>query len=197
MNNIKESCIGCKIIHTIDKENLTIQAAVGASINRYGVTSLSCISDFLEILAKEQEWFNYPPVHRLLIDAYAIQHPPHLEHQLKLKIEQRLINASIQSIYIHLLALYCAIEIKMELKSIPKVMDHVLKNLVKQNIVLKELKSPDNLGNIKANDVLTKLENKLTIEEYNQLMWNWAKEAYNAWQDSHKVIKQLYEKHSK
>ena len=197
MNESKfQSCIGCKAIYTLKEHDPMVQAAVGAGINRYGVTSLECIATFVEILAREQEWFGYPPAHRLIVDAYSVQHPPHLEHQLKLGISTRLIKAGVQSVSGHLIILYCIFEKRMDFNSATKVLGRVIANMNALNANFPNLKAPDNLGKIKAIDFLKELENQITLEKYTQLAWDWAKEAYDAWKDQHSVIKDLYAKYS-
>lgn len=114
--------------------------------NRYGVVSPECRAAFDTILALEGERYDYPPAHRLIIDSYGVQHPPHREVQQQLGISERFIKASIQSVAIHLIALYCALEKKMELRSIAAVMDHVLTSMARQGIVFEELQAPADLG---------------------------------------------------
>lgn len=119
------NCPGCKVILPYQE----------GPYNRYGINSPECWAAFTELLAQESEHYGYPPAHRLIVDAYAVQHPPHLEHQLALKIEKRLIDASIQSIVIHLIALYAAFEEQKELLAISRIMDRVLTNVNQEKAV--------------------------------------------------------------
>ena len=73
---------------------------------RYGVASKECWQAFNTMLAKENMNFGYPEVHRLVVDAYAVQHPQNFELQKSLGISKRFVEASIQSIAVHLIALY-------------------------------------------------------------------------------------------
>ncbi len=56
----------------------------------------------------------------------AAQHPPCIEHQKKFGIKQRFIDASIQSVFIHLIALYLALEKDIPLRDISKRMACIL-----------------------------------------------------------------------
>jgi len=157
--------------------------------DRYGVCSPECWATFNAVLAKEQEWAGYPFIHRLLVDTYAVQHPPHLEIQKKLEINQRLINASIQSVFIHLIALYLAFEKKIQLQDISKHMAHILKTEVKFELL--ELKAPSKLGHLTIADI----HKASTFEEYEKLIYQWAESTWKAWINYHNTVKQLYEKY--
>ena len=80
-----------------------------SSSHRYGVASTGCWQAFNELLALERMMWGYPGVHRLIVDAYSVQHPQNHELQTKLGISQRFIDASIQFVAIHLIALYYAL----------------------------------------------------------------------------------------
>lgn len=139
--------------------------------------------------------YGYPqPAHRLIVDAGGLQHPPHHEIQEKLGIAQRLIDASIQSIWIHGLALYCIFERNMSAKDVVSVMKKTLDAMNKSGHKFSALKPPYDLGKIKALDVRnTVMEKKLTLEEYTQLAKEWAKSVWDAWKDQHREFAQLYE----
>jgi hypothetical protein len=187
-------CPGC-LITLLYQENLDHYQEAG--IARYGVTSPECTAAFFEILSKEAQLYGYPPVHRLIVDAYAVQHPPHLEHQLLLKINNRFIDASIQSVNVHLIALYCAIERKIELTAISSVMNLILTNMTKNNAAFEQLEAPLDLGKIRAFDVRNALlEKSLTLEEYTKLGWEWAHAAWNTWSKEHDAIRKCYDKYS-
>jgi hypothetical protein len=160
---------------------------------QYGVSSQECQHAFNELLGKEAVDFGYPPVHRLLVDAHAVQHPPHREYQQKLGIEQRLMDASVQSIIVHLFALYLALEKKIPLSKISEYMSNFIHYMDKQKIKWPELTPPDNVGVV----MIPELMQAQNREEYNQLAWQWAQSAWNAWSDYHELIRQLYEKYHK
>jgi len=157
----------------------------GSSVNRYGVSSPECIAAFCEVLGKKQEWAGYPEMHRLFVDAYAVQHPPCIEYQKELGINQRLINASIQSVFVHLIALYLAFEKNVPLRDISKRMAYIFDTGVKLESM--ELKPPNHLDNIIIIDI-RKVSN---FQEYEKMVWQWAKSAWDAWQEHHTVIEQV------
>lgn len=162
--------------------------------NRYGVTSAECRQVFDEILVKEQELFGYPAVHRLIIDTYWVQHLPHDEVQWRFQVSSRFIAASIQSISIHLIALYCAIDQKIPLRDIASVMDHILQRMSLEKIEFPRLQAPDNLGSVRAIDVRNAIyqHETLSLDTYEQYAWQWARSAYLQWQEQHSHIAQWY-----
>ena len=177
------TCQGCKAIFPIMKNDTPF--IEGSSVNRYGISSPECIAAFCEVLGKEQEWSGYPEVHRLFVDAYAVQHPPCVEHQKELGINQRLIDTSIQSIFVHLIALHLAFEKNIPLRDISKRMAYILDTGVKLESI--ELKSPKHLGNMTIIDI-RKVSN---FEEYEKMVWRWARSTWNAWQEHHTIIEQV------
>lgn len=192
MESIRE-CHGCKAIFPYQKE---LDHYQHAGIGRYGVASPECLAAFFDILAKESELFGYPPAHRLVVDAYAIQHPSDKEWQEKLHIDQRLIKASIKSIPMHLMALHCAIDLHVELPTIAKVMGTISTNINNEKADFAELAKPKNLGAIKAIDIKNLIFAKdCTLDEYTQYAWNWARSAWNAWESHHTVVRSWYEKY--
>ena len=163
--------------------------------NRYGVHSPECRKAFDEIIAKEglNEWLS---VHRLIVDSYSVQHPPHSEIQKELGIEKRFVAASIQSIAIHLIALYLAIEKKVELQSIAPIMNKILTTMSHAKKEFEILLPPHDLGAIKAYEVNQAFTDALTEREYKELAWKWAHSSWHAWKQHHAMIKQWYEKYS-
>jgi hypothetical protein len=178
-------CPGCKINYMRDD---TLTNTFG--VVRYGVSSQECQQAFNELLGKEAMEFGYPPVHRLIVDAYAVQHPPHSEYQHALGIEKRFIEASIQSVVVHLFALYLAIEKKIPLLEISDHMSRFITYMDNQKIAWPELTPPDSVGMVMIPDLM----NATNAQEYDQLAWQWALSAWNAWSEHHDLIYQLYEK---
>jgi len=148
--------------------------------NRYGVASPECWQAFNNLLAHERTQWNYPDVHRLIVDAYSVQHPQNFPLQKELGIAPRFIEASVQSVAIHLIALYFALGQKKELKEIAKLMGQVLSS----GIELIPLIPPSSLGK------LTIVDAPLTysLEEYSAFAWKWAKDAYDSWSVHHPQI---------
>ncbi|MCB1114696.1 MAG: hypothetical protein KDK62_08065 [Chlamydiia bacterium] len=152
------------------------------SFHRYGVASSGCWQAFNELLAHERETWSYPEVHRLVIDAYSVQHPQNIELQNSLGISQRFVDASVQSVWIHLIGLYFALEEKRPLSEISKLMDQALKG----GEGFEPLPPPKNRGK------LTHREAPLTkdLEVYSRFAWKWAEDAWLAWSEHHDKIRQ-------
>lgn len=187
-------CPGCKAIFPIQDELAHYQFA---GIGKYGIAAPECLAAYFDVLAKENELFGYPPAHRLMVDAYSVQHPRVVEYQKSLNIEPRLVRASIQSIVMHLLALYLAIEKKVPLLQIASEMDKILTGMNAQGVEFEELISPDDLGHIKAVDVKKLFFSKpYTLDEYTQLAWDWAHTTWNAWAKHHDKVRTWYKKYA-
>lgn len=92
-------CPGCKIIFPYQEDLVGDQGSIG----RYGVASPECIALSNEVFVKFFDRFPTNPGLILPVDAYAVQHPPHFQHQKELGISKRFIDASIQSVGIHLI----------------------------------------------------------------------------------------------
>src|SRR5581483_6735651 len=103
---VTRQCPGCKAIFPYQEGLVS-----SGGLYRYGVNSAECDAAFNELLAYEYKngCFNkHSP------QAYAVQHPPHLEVQKDRGIEDRLIAASRQSVAIHLVWLYLIVETDLE-----------------------------------------------------------------------------------
>lgn len=161
---------------------------------RYGVMSPECFAAFNAVLVQEGARYGYPPAHRLIVDACAVQHPPRLEHQLALGIESRLRAASIQSVAIHLIALYLALKLKVALPAIAGSMDTILTNMKKQNIEFPELAPPVSLGDIRLIDIeKLVMQADLPYEDYEIIAKNWATATWRAWAQHHGAVQRWYE----
>ena len=181
-------CPGCKsILPTTDYP----------ADNRYGVSSAACRQAFDEILVKEGAQFEYPAGHRFIVDAYWAQHPPRHAIQQELGISERFIAASIQSISIHLIALYLALEKKVPLKDIAFHMKRVLAHMDERGASFKELTPPDDLGSLRAADVRNMMQEPLTLDAYEKIARTWGMAVWDAWKDQHAVIRTLYEMYTK
>ncbi len=185
-------CYGCKGVYP-ERPDLEAYATYG--VGRYGVAIPECMFALSEILVKENQLYGYPqPAHRLIVDAGGLQHPPHRDIQKKLGIEQRLIDASIQSIWIHGLAIYCILELKMSWQDAGLAMKNTLNMMNKLGYAFSELIPPHDLGKIKALDIRnTVIEKDLNLAEYTQLAYAWAQSVWDAWKNQHAAFAQLYE----
>lgn len=166
----KVPCPGCKgLFPDVDGERF-----------RYGTSSPGCWQAFTILLGHEQSNLN-PIFNRLVVDAYAVQHPQNLPLQKELGIEDRLITASIQSIPVHLLALYCALENKIPYASISLIMSKFLSF----HTSFVPFEQPESLGNVTVEDFSENF-NQLEYEAFAQ---SWANEAWQSWKSYHTLIK--------
>lgn len=186
-------CFGCKAV--FEKQS-DVQHYQFAGIGKYGIAVPECLASFFAVLSRESELFGYPPAHRLVVDAYAIQHPRRKEWQKKFEIEPRLVRASIQSVTVHLMMLYWAIEKNIDLHEIASITGRMLQKAREDNFEFIELEPPKDLGAIKVDQVKKIFfAQELSLQEYTQLMWDWAQSAWDAWSYYHETIQKLCEKY--
>ncbi|NGX63494.1 MAG: hypothetical protein KR126chlam6_00906 [Candidatus Anoxychlamydiales bacterium] len=158
-------CPGCNAVFEED-ENDPIHPYIGAS--------KGCWKFFTEVLAWEGENFGYPKIHRLLVDSYCAQHPG---------VKSR---KSIQSVAIHLIALYMAVEKQIDLKVITKSMDRALS----KGAIFEWLEPPEDMGNITILDI----KKAKSLKEYEDILYKWARSILKAYSKHHDIIKTWYEK---
>ena len=149
-------CIGCGAkVNDIDGPTHPYMIATAACWELYG-----------QVLAKEYENQNYFKVHRLTVDAYAVQHPGIPERK------------SIQSVNIHLIALCLAFEHDMEFSKITAKMGEVIKKFEKQ---FAWLTPPKTNYPITVKDILT----AATADEHVIKVRSWAQSVWQIWQNDH------------
>ena len=156
-------CPGCKALFPETKD--PSHAYIGASAG--------CWKVYGEVLAKEFSVYRYPDFHRLTVDAYCAQHPGESTPQ------------SIQSVGMHLIALYLAFEMRMLLKGITPLLGRFLK----KDVPFEWLKPPNHLGEVTVWDVAK----TVSYAEHEQEVHRWAQEVWKAWESHHSTIKIWYE----
>jgi hypothetical protein len=134
--------------------------------------SPGCWKVFGEILNKEFSDPNFMKVHRLTVDAYAGQHVGGDDPRAR------------QSINIHLVALYLALEAKLEFSKIPPIMDRLIKSNKGR---FPKLNPPDFSHTLKVTDVAKANDAK----EHQRLVAEWAEEVWRAWVSEHGRIREL------
>jgi len=138
--------------------------------HRYLGASPGCWAVFNEVLAREfNGWSLHAKTHRLTVDAYAAQHPGVPSPQ------------SIQSVAVHLVALYLVLERELGPGWVWKVMGEKTKDRDK----FVWLEPPASLGKITIQDV-AKAENP---NEHGQLVGQWALSVWEAWSPHHATIR--------
>lgn len=137
--------------------------------HRYMKSSPGCWAVYGEILAREYSDVNYFSVHRLTVDAYAVQHPGGDDRQ------------SIQSVGVHLVRLCLFLEHGLT----PESANDAMLDAAKDKHTFYKLEPPANMGKITAADV-ARAKN---IVEHKALVHKWAEEAWQAWSQHHDVIR--------
>jgi len=135
--------------------------------HEYLESTPSCWAAFGEVLAREYE--NGPlfaAAHRYTVDAYAVQHPG--------KPERR----QIQSVWVHLVALYALFEENCP----PRVAKKRMERLANKKDELEWLDPPDFSNTPNVISVL----NTTTDEEHVAVAKAWAQSLWEAWYTKHK-----------
>jgi len=157
MESIK--CVGCNgLFPDID-----------GPIHRYMKSSSGCWAAFGEVLVREYSDPNYYPVHRLTVDAYAVQHPGTQSRQ------------NINSVGAHLIRLCLFIEKGL----LEEHANDAMLKATRNKQIFQWLEPPTSLGSLTVADILkTK-----TAVEHTKAVREWANEAWDAWSPYHDTIR--------
>jgi hypothetical protein len=137
--------------------------------HKYMLSSPGCWALYGRILARDYGEFNYPPIHRLAVDAYAVQHPGKPMRQ------------AIQSVIVHLIGLYLSIEKELD----PNFVTKAIGRATQVSEKFYWLDPPKDLGSITIADVVQ----SVTLEEYDRIGRLWARSAWEAWAIHHDQVK--------
>jgi hypothetical protein len=154
-----EPCIGCGA--PVPKKNGPSHEYIGASPG--------CWELFAELLAKEYEEYNYPPVHRVTVDTYAAQHPGSPSKK------------SIQSVAIHLIGLHLMLDLNFEAHQATQLLNQAAES--SQEYVW--LEPPQPLGSLTILDV----QGADNIKEHTDRVHVWGHTVWQAWQPHHEQIR--------
>ncbi len=138
-------------------------------VHGYMASSPGCWSVYGEVLAREYSDQSYFDVHRLTVDAYAVQHPGSTDRQ------------SIQSVGLYLIRLCLFIENGLTAE---KANDAMLEAGKSKHLFF-WLEPPNSLGLITAADV-AKVN---TVEEHKAIVRKWAQTAWTAWSSHHNTVR--------
>ncbi|TXG76920.1 hypothetical protein E6Q11_03875 [Candidatus Dojkabacteria bacterium] len=141
-------------------------------VHAYIGGSAGCWQIYGEILAKEYSDPAYWKVHRLTVDAYMAQHPGKPSRQ------------AIQSVNVHLLALYLIFEKHYSFDAACKALGDIIK---KKKGRFTWLSQPEDLGTITVVDVTGAQD----AHEHEQRVIAWAKSVWAAWLPHHSSIEAL------
>lgn len=137
--------------------------------HRYMESSPACWAAYGEVLAREYSDSAYFQVHRLSVDAYAVQHPGKSSRQ------------TIQSVAVHLVRLCLLLERGLPME---RANDAMLKASEREeNYVW--LEPPASLGSVTVADVLK----AQGIEAHMAAVRQWAESAWQAWTPHHATVR--------
>lgn len=134
--------------------------------------SASCWALYGEVLTHEWEVFHYPPCHRMLVDAYAVQHPGVPGPQAK------------RSVIGHLMSLCLLLEHGFPPKQATQTLARIVLWLKSQE-TLPWLPPPASLGKITVAD----LPGAIDLTEHTRRVEEWGKSVFEAWHPYHKQIR--------
>lgn len=138
-------------------------------VHEYMNSASGCWKLYGDILAKEYnpDFYNQD-IHRITVDAFALQHPG--------KPERR----AIQSVNAHLISLYCIYEKKLSGELATRILRRVVENKnITDNFVWLEPPKFENTLNV--TDVL-KATNR---EEHERLVREWGNSVWQVWKEKH------------
>ncbi|HVC37091.1 MAG TPA: DUF5946 family protein [Gammaproteobacteria bacterium] len=143
-------------------------ADIKGPTHRYMESCPGCWAAYGEVLAREYSDPAYFQVHRLTVDAYAVQHPGQLSAQ------------SIQSVAVHLIRLCLLLEQGLDMPHANAAM----LTAVKSKGSYTWLAPPPSLGSMTIADV----HGAKDAEEHKRLVRAWAASAWSAWSPHHETI---------
>jgi hypothetical protein len=153
------TCPGCSAVF----------ASFDGPVHEYMESSPACWRAFGEVLAREYGSGEHFAVHRLTVDAYAVQHPGGDSRQ------------AIQSVGVHLVRLCMMLERSLSPERANAAMVRVTK--IKAKMV--KLARPANLGAVTVADVLA----ARGAEEHVAAVRRWADSAWHAWSAQHATVR--------
>lgn len=139
-------------------------------VHRYMSSSPGCWSVYGEVLAREYSNPTYFEVHRLTVDAYAVQHPGSTDRQ------------SIQSVGLHLIRLCLFLERGLTAENASNAMLKAGKD--KHSFIF--LEPPQSFGSITAADIYK----AKSATEHKGIVRKWAQTAWEAWSIHHDTIRE-------
>ncbi|HSR49468.1 MAG TPA: DUF5946 family protein [Acidobacteriota bacterium] len=137
--------------------------------HRYMESSPACWACFGEVLAREYSDLKYRKVHRLTVDAYAIQHPGQPSDQC------------IRSVALHAISLCAIFEQDIDLNQATQIIQKAA--LDKERFVW--LTPPTSMGPMTIADIHPAQD----AQEHARLVRQWAESAWSAWSEHHPTFR--------
>ena len=160
------SCIGCgAAVPDVDYP-------FGRSEKYPAALSPGCWKLYCEdILVREYGEWEYPPIHRLTVDAYWAQHPGRETPQ------------TTQSVIVHLTSINLVVYEDVSCETATKKIGQLTK---KYNDDFSWLEPPANRGDITVVDVAEARD----LDEHTELVRDWARSVWQAWEKHHPTLEQ-------
>lgn len=143
--------------------------AFDGPVHRYMHSSPACWRAFGEILARGYSSSQYRDVHRLSVDAYAVQHPGDDSRQ------------ALQSVGVHLVRLCLFLERGLT----PAEANAAMLKAARRKSTYTRLERPASLGSVTVKDVVAAQD----VEQHKAAVHAWARSAWNAWSIHHPLVR--------
>lgn len=138
-------------------------------VHKYMESTPGCWAAFGRVLAREYEDQRLFPVHRLTVDAYAVQHPGVPSRQ------------SIQSVGVHLVRLCLFLEHRLA----PERANEAMLAAASHKSRYQWLEPPESLGLLTVADI----EAASSVEEHLCTVRNWAAQMWQVWSPHHSTVR--------
>lgn len=145
-----------------------------------------CWALYGEVLGREYGEFNYPDVHRLCVDTYAVQHPRPISAGGDNPSES-LNRKAIQSVAVHLVAIYYTLERGLNSQQAL----NAIRRLVAAGNSYQELDPPSFAGCLTIVDVAR--PPAVDVEEHSKRVRAWAESVWQAWSAHHDTVRRWAE----
>ena len=144
-------------------------SAIQGPTHPYMESTPGCWAAFGRVLDREYSEPGLLEVHRLTVDAYAVQHPGQPERR------------SIQSVAVHLVRLCLALEYGLSAERANAAMLHAARHRHPYHW----LQPPASLGPMTASDI----DQAASTEEHRRLVRQWAGQMWNRWSAHHDTVR--------
>jgi hypothetical protein len=138
-------------------------------VHAYMESTPGCWAAYGRVLAREYQDQRFFQVHRLTVDAYAVQHPGSPSRQ------------SIQSIGVHLVRLCLFLEHRLT----PERANSAMLSAAKRKSQYVWLEPPASLGPLTVADI----EAASSVEAHTKMVRDWAAQMWQAWSSHHSTVR--------
>lgn len=141
---------------------------IDGPVHRYMESSAGCWAAYGEVLAREYTDPRYAHIHRLTVDAYAVQHPGRPSPQ------------SIQSVAVHLISLCLILEYDVDMHRATEAIGVAIQAKGKYRWL------PPPVGTY--TQTVADVQKARTVQEHHDLVHAWAKCVWSFWSEHHATI---------